>query len=138
MIVEDPGGRETKAATAESGGGSDVPASKWVEPELRRGEPAELSPRGALTAFGLNLPGWLRARAHAADLRGRGGQDVSCILLWLQGGLSHIDSFDPKPDAPVEIRGEFGVIDTNVPASGSATGCRCWRSIRTSIRSYAR
>jgi hypothetical protein len=40
---------------------------------------------------------------------------VSCILLWLQGGISHIDSFDPKPEAPEEIRGEFGVIATNVP-----------------------
>jgi hypothetical protein len=36
-------------------------------------------------------------------------------LLWLQGGISHIDSFDPKPDAPQEIRGEFGAIATNVP-----------------------
>ena len=69
---------------------------------------------GALTAFGLNLPGWLRARAQAATSGAGAGQDISCILLWLQGGLSHIDSFDPKPDAPIEIRGEFGVIDTNV------------------------
>ena len=69
---------------------------------------------GALTAFGLNLPGWLRARAQAATAGAGAGQEISCILLWLQGGLSHIDSFDPKPDAPVEIRGEFGVIDTNV------------------------
>src|SRR4051812_17385647 len=66
---------------------------------------------GALTAFGLGLPDLLRARAAA----GASGKDVSCILLWLQGGISHIDSFDPKPEAPAEIRGEFGVIDTNVP-----------------------
>ncbi|MEA2632898.1 MAG: hypothetical protein QOE66_3117 [Chloroflexota bacterium] len=65
---------------------------------------------GSLAAFGLSLPDWLRAKAHAST----SGKDVSCILLWLQGGISHIDSFDPKPDAPVEIRGEFGVIDTNV------------------------
>lgn len=64
---------------------------------------------GALTAFGLTLPQYLRARADES------GKDVSCILLWLQGGISHIDSFDPKPEAPAEIRGEFGVIDTNVP-----------------------
>jgi hypothetical protein len=66
---------------------------------------------GALTAFGLSLPQYLQARAEAAA---GSGKDVSCILLWLQGGISHIDSFDPKPDAPAEIRGEFGVIDTNV------------------------
>jgi hypothetical protein len=66
---------------------------------------------GSLAALGLSLPDLLRARAKAAAT----GKDVSCILLWLQGGISHIDSFDPKPEAPSEIRGEFGVIDTNVP-----------------------
>lgn len=66
---------------------------------------------GALTALGLSLPDWLRARAL-----GRGAdRDVSCILLWLQGGISHLDSFDPKPDAPSEVRGEFAAIATNVP-----------------------
>jgi hypothetical protein len=70
---------------------------------------------GSLTALGLGLPQWLRARAEAASSSSASGKDVSCILLWLQGGISHIDSFDPKPEAPVEIRGEFGVIDTNVP-----------------------
>ena len=38
-----------------------------------------------------------------------------CILLWMQGGPSHIDTFDPKPDAPAEIRGEFGTIPTTLP-----------------------
>jgi hypothetical protein len=66
---------------------------------------------GSLAAFGLGLPDLLRARASASSK----DRDVSCILLWLQGGISHIDSFDPKPEAPVEIRGEFGVIPTNVP-----------------------
>ena len=65
---------------------------------------------GSLSALGLGLPEFLRARASA----GATGPDVSCILIWLHGGISHIDSFDPKPDAPAEIRGEFGVIDTNV------------------------
>jgi len=65
---------------------------------------------GSLATLGLTLPDFLRARARAAGA----GPDISCILLWLQGGISHIDSFDPKPEAPSEIRGEFGVIDTNV------------------------
>lgn len=65
---------------------------------------------GSLAALGLGLPDLLRAKAHGAAP----AKDVSCILLWLQGGISHVDSFDPKPDAPAEIRGEFGVIDTNV------------------------
>jgi hypothetical protein len=66
---------------------------------------------GALGALGLGLPDLLRARAAA----GSPGEEVSCILLWLQGGISHIDSFDPKPDAPAEVRGEFDTIATNVP-----------------------
>jgi hypothetical protein len=69
---------------------------------------------GSLTALGLTLPDLLRAKA--AGLAGSSpGKDVSCILLWLQGGISHIDSFDPKPEAPAEVRGDFGTIATNVP-----------------------
>lgn len=67
---------------------------------------------GALSALGLSLPDFLRAKASAAV---RKDKDVSCILLWLRGGISHIDSFDPKPEAPSEIRGEFSAIATNVP-----------------------
>lgn len=67
---------------------------------------------GALTALGLGLPDLLRAKAAASAT---GGKDISCILLWLQGGISHIDSFDPKPEAPLEVRGEFATIPTNVP-----------------------
>jgi hypothetical protein len=66
---------------------------------------------GSLAAFGLSLPALFRLQARA-DTASRG--DVSCILLWLQGGISHIDTFDPKPFAPAEVRGEFGVIATNV------------------------
>lgn len=66
---------------------------------------------GSLGVLGLALPDLLRARASAAST----GPDVSCILLWLQGGISHIDSFDPKPEAPSEVRGEFSAIATNVP-----------------------
>ena len=67
---------------------------------------------GALSAFGLSLPAFLRAKAQGATTSGK---DVSCILLWLQGGISHIDSFDPKPEAPAEVRGEFATIATRVP-----------------------
>lgn len=68
---------------------------------------------GSLSALGLGLPEYLRAKARA-DASPVGNGDVSCILIWLLGGISHIDSFDPKPDAPAEIRGEFGAIPTNV------------------------
>ena len=80
---------------------------------------------GALSALGLTLPDWLRMRAaEAADLSSAlshpspsgGGVpgEVACILLWMNGGPSHIDTFDPKPEAPQEIRGEFGVIPTKL------------------------
>jgi hypothetical protein len=68
---------------------------------------------GSLGALGITLPMLLERRAHGLAQEVRG--EVSCIMLWLQGGISHIDSFDPKPEAPQEIRGEFGAISTNVP-----------------------
>jgi hypothetical protein len=40
---------------------------------------------------------------------------TNCILIWLDGGPSHFETFDPKPDAPAEIRGEFSAIQTKVP-----------------------
>lgn len=67
---------------------------------------------GALSTFGLSLPGLLQSQAAARDERRR---DVSCILLWMSGGPSHHDTFDPKPDAAERIRGEFKPIRTAVP-----------------------
>jgi uncharacterized protein (DUF1501 family) len=65
---------------------------------------------GGLATLGLTLPAYLKARAgSAAPAKAKAKR---CILLWMQGGPSHIDSFDPKPDAPAEVRGEFGVIPT--------------------------
>ena len=40
---------------------------------------------------------------------------ASCILIWMDGGPSHFETFDPKPDAPAEIRGELGAISTKIP-----------------------
>ncbi len=56
----------------------------------------------------------LRAR-ETAD--GKPARKASCILVWLDGGPSHFETFDPKPDAPVEIRGEFHPIQTKVPGT---------------------
>lgn len=62
-------------------------------------------------AAGASLVGWLgRLAADAPD----GPRPKACILLWMAGGPSHIDTFDPKPDASVNIRGEFKAIDTSV------------------------
>ena len=66
---------------------------------------------GSLGALGINLPGFLRA-ASTAD---KPKKDISVILLWQSGGCGHQDTFDMKPDAPLEYRGEFNPISTNVP-----------------------
>src|SRR2546421_2339511 len=70
---------------------------------------------GGLTALGLSLPGFLRLQARAAEAKKADRKNINCILLWMQGGPSHHDTFDPKPDAPAEIRGEFGTIPTTLP-----------------------
>lgn len=62
---------------------------------------------------GLTLPGLLRARAAGATSGSRSRKSV--ILLWMAGGPSHIDTWDPKPDRPPENRGPFGVIQTKLP-----------------------
>ncbi|MEX0710772.1 MAG: DUF1501 domain-containing protein [Pirellulales bacterium] len=78
----------------------------------------ELLSVGSLSLLGLGLPQLLRGRAAAeAPARPAGGfgQAQSVILLYLQGSPSHIDLWDPKPDAPAEIRGEFKPIATKAP-----------------------
>ncbi len=66
-------------------------------------------------ALGLGFCDLLRGRAAQAvegAVGARAGSDINCILVWLDGGPSHYETFDPKPDAPAEIRGEFKAIGT--------------------------
>jgi hypothetical protein len=56
----------------------------------------------------------LRIRASAAE---PSKSKTSCILIWLDGGPSHFETFDPKPEAPAEIRGEFEPIQTKIPGA---------------------
>src|SRR3954464_11783428 len=67
---------------------------------------------GSLACLGLGLPG-----LHALEARGAVAKerDMNCILLFLVGGPSQLDTWDMKPDAPEEIRGPFRPIETNVP-----------------------
>lgn len=65
---------------------------------------------GASGLLGLGLADKLRA-----ETTGRQGKAKSCILLYLYGAHSQLETFDPKPDAPAEIRGELGVTSTSVP-----------------------
>ncbi len=70
--------------------------------------------RAGLAAFGsLSLPGLLRLRAEvpAPSPRAR----TAVIVVWLRGGGSHLDTYDPKPEAPAEYRGPFAAIATRTP-----------------------
>ncbi len=69
---------------------------------------------GTLAGIGLTLPTFLKAQQLAAA-EGNKHREVNCILIWTQGGTSHHDTFDPKPDAPVSVRGEFSTIPTATP-----------------------
>jgi len=84
----------------------------------RRAAPPSLPRRRLLVTAGglagLGLPDVLRLRAAAAA-PGPSGRARSLIIVYLWGGLSHIDSLDPKPDAPPEVRGEFRPIATATP-----------------------
>jgi hypothetical protein len=69
---------------------------------------------GTLAGLGLSLP-TLLAHKQAQAAAGGSGRDVNCIFIWTQGGTSHHDTFDPKPLAPDNVRGEYKTIDTPLP-----------------------
>src|SRR4051812_13637198 len=68
---------------------------------------------GALAVGGLALCDLLKLKAHGALATNRTGKSV--IMICLGGGPSHLDTYDMKPDAPAEFRGEFRSIRSNVP-----------------------
>ena len=69
---------------------------------------------GTLGLTGLTLPGLLRLRHAAAD-QGTPVKDTSVVWLWLGGGPTHIETFDPKMTAPAEYRSMVGAVKTSVP-----------------------
>jgi hypothetical protein len=80
------------------------------------------SRRGMLKASlaglgGLTLPALLKLRAQAAETGCSLASNKSVILLWMAGGPSHIDTWDPKPDRPLQNRGPFGAIPTALPGT---------------------
>ena len=66
---------------------------------------------GFLGLAGLTLPDLLRLRAEGSAEK----KDTAVILLWLDGGPSQLETYDPKPDAPADYRGPYKAIQTNVP-----------------------
>ena len=91
------------------------PAGSLCDQPSRR----ELLTVGGLSLLGWSLPQLLAREAAAQEMPGGGGAGFgkadSVILIHLQGSPSHIDLWDPKPDAPAEVRGEFKPIATTAP-----------------------
>ncbi len=69
---------------------------------------------GGLSLLGMSLPDLLRAEQSGVSLPAD-GKAKSVMLIYLFGGPPLHDTFDPKPNAPVEVRGEFGSTSTSVP-----------------------
>jgi Protein of unknown function (DUF1501) len=94
--------------------GDDIPARDWARRDILRA--------GSLGLFGLGLENLLRGRMLAGETGSQlaqrppsFGRAKSCILLFMWGGPAHQDTWDLKPSAPVEIRGEFRPIASKVP-----------------------
>ncbi|MCI0361244.1 MAG: DUF1501 domain-containing protein [Planctomycetaceae bacterium] len=76
----------------------------------------EMLRAGGLGLMGLSLSKLLAAQARgAAEGSSKGGRAKSCIVLFLMGGPPQHSTWDPKPDAPAEVRGEIGPIATKLP-----------------------
>jgi hypothetical protein len=78
-----------------------------MKPSRDRMSRRQLLQIGGVAALGLGLPELLRGATRDAD--------KSCIFIVQYGGASHIDSFDPKPDAPEGVRGPYKPVPTNIP-----------------------
>ena len=75
----------------------------------------ELLQVGGLGLLGLGLADWLRADETQPVTRRRSrSSETSCIFIFLEGGPSQLETFDPKPNAPSDVRGPYGPIATNV------------------------
>jgi uncharacterized protein (DUF1501 family) len=86
-----------------------------------------LSRRGFLRAGAITAG--MTAIGPAAAGEGAPSRDLSCIFLFLTGGPSHLDTWDPKPDAPAEVRGPFAPIATSVPSIRIAETFPCMAAL---------
>jgi hypothetical protein len=92
-------------------GGLNARAGEGLTVVTRRG----MLKAGWAGMAGLSLPDLLRGRARASEAGRPVRGSKSVILLWMAGGPSQIDTWDPKPDRPLQNRGPFGVIPTRLP-----------------------
>lgn len=77
---------------------------------------------GSLASFGLALSGGRPVQASSAPASF--GRAKRCVLIWLDGGPSHLEMFDPKPEASAEVRGPLGVIPTRQPGEVFGEGLK--------------
>src|SRR5262245_11156554 len=92
--------------------------NEQLAPGTRSLDRRDLLRFGGLACLRLDFAGSFRAEtARGAQAPGQlpGTRLRSCILIFCNGGPSHLDTFDMKPDAPAEVRGEFRPIATSVP-----------------------
>jgi hypothetical protein len=111
--------RPVRHAAEHAGAVGRSPLQPAAADSIRVGSRRWFLQTGLAGLAGLSLPDLLRYRAEGAAARPRastrGADRKAVILLWLSGGPSHLDTWDPKPDAPREVRGPFGSIATKVP-----------------------
>src|SRR5262245_1139329 len=69
---------------------------------------------GVLGLGSVTLSDWLRLKAQANEV-GRATRDTAVIMIWLDGGPTHMDMYDMKPAAPAEYKGPLNPVRTNVP-----------------------
>lgn len=92
---------------------------RFSSPPMTRRESLQLAAAGV---SGVSFSQWLpMLAAHAAESQPK-PRHKSCILLWMDGGPSQHDTFDPKPEAPAEFRGPYRPIATSVPGLHIAEG----------------
>lgn len=97
------------------GGISSNPMAPPTSDLIRVGSRRWFLQTGTAGLAGLSLPGLLQTQAKGAITPSPSADRKSVILFWLSGGPSHIDMWDPKPDAPAEIRGPYRSISTCLP-----------------------
>lgn len=81
--------------------------------QFQRMQRREFLKVGVISGLGLTLGDYFRALDASGQEAENSAKAQSVIFIYLAGGMSHVDTFDPKPYAPVEYRGELGTVNTN-------------------------